>query len=304
MSRSCPPWQGELQGSLFGADIPAPFFPTPYLPQPLLVKEGSPSSQISGHALRVTPRVEIEVPIFEGGYGVKFFEETVRQFEALRPDIKVNLYGDPRIMDKIRIRLMEGTTPDATDAPGLPWPNLIRNGKILDLAPYMNGPNWENDARWRDTFLPGSIEFWSEDEHIWAVPLAYGIHAVFYNKKLFHEHGWNIPRTYTQLFDLCERMKQEGVEPFAFPGVYMGYLDAFLEAAHYNLVGPGEFKRQKLLEKGAYSDPRHKRAAGSDPDTCHPLFSKRMGGNDTHRRSTPVPAGQDGDDHHRFLVCE
>ncbi len=44
---------------------------------------------------------EIEVAIFEGGYGLKFFEETARQFERVNPGVRVNLYGDPRINDKV-----------------------------------------------------------------------------------------------------------------------------------------------------------------------------------------------------------
>ena len=44
---------------------------------------------------------EIDLPVFAGGYGLSFYEETARRFEALRPGVKVHLYGDPRIGDKI-----------------------------------------------------------------------------------------------------------------------------------------------------------------------------------------------------------
>jgi len=59
----------------------------------------------------------------------------------LRHDVKVRLHGNPRINDQVRIRVMAGDDPDATDAVLL-YPNLIRAGRILDLAPYLDGPNW------------------------------------------------------------------------------------------------------------------------------------------------------------------
>lgn len=45
---------------------------------------------VCGVALGEPPK-EIEVAIFAGGYGLKFFEETARQFERVRPDVRVNL---------------------------------------------------------------------------------------------------------------------------------------------------------------------------------------------------------------------
>jgi raffinose/stachyose/melibiose transport system permease protein len=178
------------------------------------------------------PPKEIEVAIFAGGYGLKFFEETARQFEHERPGVRVNLYGDPRISDKVRIRVLEGTYPNATDAYGLPWLNLIKAGRVLDLAPAMDGPNWEGDSKWKDSFLPGALDDWRDGDHIWAVPFAYATYAIFYNKRMFREHGWEVPHTWDELLALGAQMKHEGVTPFAFPGVYLYYADMTLNAAH------------------------------------------------------------------------
>lgn len=97
---------------------------------------------------------EIDVPIFEGGFGTAFFEESARRFEALRPGVKVNLYGDPRIWDKVRVRVLSGDYPDATTA-ALYWPNLIRAGRLLDLTPYLNGPSWEETGAGPTRSSPG-----------------------------------------------------------------------------------------------------------------------------------------------------
>ncbi len=217
---------------------------------------------IFAYTLFAEEPIEIDIPMFEGGFGIKFFQEVAREFEKERPGIKVNLYGDPRIDDQVRIRVIEGNYPNATNSPELPFYRLVETGKILDLAPYLEGLNWENDARWRDTFLPGAIEPWQDGEHIWAVPFPYAIRVVFYNKTLFRENGWGIPQTWDELFSLCDQVKAVNIAPFAFPGVYMSYGDMILRASYYNLAGPDTYRRYNHLEKGTRSDPQFKKAAG------------------------------------------
>ena len=70
-------------------------------------------------------RVEIEIPMFSGGFGTAFFEETARLFEKERPGVRVRLYGDPRIEDKVRVRAIDGSYPDGAFAPRLLWPALV-----------------------------------------------------------------------------------------------------------------------------------------------------------------------------------
>src|SRR5687768_13193677 len=57
---------------------------------------------------------ELDIPVFAGGYGTAFYEETARLFEAEPPGVTVKLYGDPRISDKIRVRMIDGNPPDVS----------------------------------------------------------------------------------------------------------------------------------------------------------------------------------------------
>ena len=139
-------------------------------------------------------RVEIEIPMFSGGFGTAFFEETARLFEKERPGVRVRLYGDPRIEDKVRVRAIDGSYPDGAFAPRLLWPALIKAGRVRDLRGDFAGANWEGDAAWGDTFLPGAIESWRVGEGIYGVPFGYAAWTIFYNRALFREHGWTEPR--------------------------------------------------------------------------------------------------------------
>ncbi|HVU32871.1 MAG TPA: extracellular solute-binding protein [Opitutaceae bacterium] len=205
----------------------------------------------------------LDIPVFAGGYGLSFYEETARQFEALEAarGVKVHLYGDPRIHDKISVRAIGGDFPDAAAAAYVPWPALIRAGKVIDLRRYLDGPNWEGDARWRDTFYPGALESWEVDGHICGLPFTYACWTIFYNRSLFRAHGWTPPRTWDEFFALCDRMKAAGITPLSLAGTHQLYPEAFLRAAFYSRAGSAGWKALNALAPGARTSPAYLEAA-------------------------------------------
>ncbi len=204
---------------------------------------------------------ELDIPIFAGGYGTAFYEETARQFEALRPGVRVRVYGDPRITDKLRVRMIAGNLPDAALPLHLLIPALARAGKVLDLTPFLDEPNWEGTARWRDTFLPGALDSWLVDGRPYGLPLGYACWTIYYNAALFRAHGWTVPRTWDEFFALCERIKRTGLAPVSLTGIYGNYPDALLRAAYYSLAGRDGWRALNDLAPGSRTDGRYERAA-------------------------------------------
>lgn len=206
--------------------------------------------------------IEIEVPIFSGGFGTAFYEETAREFEKQRPGTIVHLYGDPRISDKLRVRIIAGNLPDAMLPRDILIPALVQAGRLRDLSPLLDGPNWEGDARWRDTFLPGALDAWKINGGIYGVPVSYACWAIFYNQGMFAANGWDVPRTWDEFFALCERIHAQGIAPVSLTGIYGNYPGSVLRSAYYNLAGAEGWERLNRAEPGAYADPRYVRAAG------------------------------------------
>jgi len=222
----------------------------------------NPVAAVSAEAAKevAKPAVAIDIPIQSQAYGTAFFEETAREFERLRPDVHVNLTGSARLHEKMRIRVMANDLPDATDA-DLLYDRLIDAGRMRDLGPFLEGPDWDGEGRWRDRFLPGVLSRWDRGGRVYGVPFAHAVWAIFYNKALFAQHGWETPRTWDEFFDLCEKIRAAGIAPLTLPGVYMRYGDAFLRAAFFNLVGPQGYRAYNELAPGSRSDPRFVRAA-------------------------------------------
>lgn len=211
-------------------------------------------------ALPLRAAIELDIPIFVGGYGISFYEQAARKFEAINPGVRVNLYGDPRIWYKVRVRALGGDLPDATTA-ALYWPNLIRAGKMLDLTPYLAGPNWEGDRPWGESFVPGALDVWRMGDRCYGMPLMNSAWVLHYNKTLFRKHGWKPPRTWDELINLGERMRQQEIAPLSLPGVYMMYGDCIFQAGYYSLAGKQGWKAYTDYAPGTRTDPRFIRAA-------------------------------------------
>jgi raffinose/stachyose/melibiose transport system permease protein len=205
--------------------------------------------------------VELDIPVFAGGYGTAFYEDAARRFETLRPWVRVHVYGDPRIQDQVRIRVIDGNLPDAAWVPYILWPSLIRSGKVVDLRPELAGPNWEGDARWGDTFQPGALDSWRIDGGVYGLPFGYSCWSIFYNRGLFRAHGWAEPRTWDEFFGLCGRIRAAGIAPVSLPGTRWLYPSAFFRAAFHSLAGPAGWRAVNALEPGAWTDPRVVRSA-------------------------------------------
>jgi raffinose/stachyose/melibiose transport system permease protein len=203
--------------------------------------------------------IEIEVALQDGGEGQEIFQHIARLYEAEHPNIKVNLYGDPRIGDLLRVRILEKDFPEITNGDFGGW-NLIRHGDVEDLNAALSGPDYDHTGSWRNSFLPGTLDRYTEAGRSYAVPLSYYVQSIWYNRKLFREHCWTQPATWAQLLQLCRQIKTSGLAPFAFQGRYPYYAQALVDSAYYQQAGKTAFDAQKKLEPGSYDNAAMRQA--------------------------------------------
>ena len=215
---------------------------------------GLVAALLAGDVCAQQQRTRIEVPLFEGGAGLEFYDYVSRAYEEERPDVDVDFYGDPRIVDKVRVRILEGSFPEVSNA-GLNYWSLIRNGEIRPLDDFLDGPNWEGDRTWRESFMPGSLDRYEYEGKTYGVPLFYSVYAVWYNKNMFAKHGWQTPRTWHEFFELCELIREADIWPLAFQGRYPGYIGSVIDNAYYHLAGPERYYEQKKLLPGSFDNP-------------------------------------------------
>ena len=170
---------------------------------------------------------EVEVLVFQGGYGIDFFEKAAREFEAIRPGVKYTIKGDPRAWDILIPRFAAGTPPDLT------WPGwgmnlapVIKEGQIRPWDTYINQPAYGvPDKKWGDTFQPDILKKGVFDGHTLVLPFNIDVYGWWYDKKLFDEKGWTPPATYEEFLVLAEKIKAENIAPLTMQGRYPQYLE-------------------------------------------------------------------------------
>jgi ABC-type glycerol-3-phosphate transport system substrate-binding protein len=201
-------------------------------------------------------RKVLEVMYFQGGFGVEFIEEAGRRFEAMHPDVKVDIWASPRIAEKIRLRLLSGDTPDII-APGwqLDVDRVIEAGMLRDLQPALSGPPPRGSGRWEDDFYPGILEPYRFEGRTHGIPFFYITHVFWYNRGMFEKNGWKPPETWGEFDELCGKIKASGKAPIALQGRYIGYLGNVFMNMLDRAREPGFADGALRLEPGTWADP-------------------------------------------------
>ncbi len=228
------------------------------------------SASLASPALGADERKAIDLQIFRGGEGDEFFYLAETEFEKVRPDVRVDMTLDPRIHDRVRVRVLERDFFEVSNAFINFWP-LIKNGDVLPLDEWLDGPAWgetgdQPGKTWRETFLPGSLDPYTYEGKSYGIPLAYFVSVIWYNKTMFREHGWEKPRTWDELYALCEQIKKDTgnkTAPLAFQGRYADYTWPLVDSAYYQLAGADAWFAQRWrLEPGSFDNPNYIKAIG------------------------------------------
>jgi len=95
-----------------------------------------------------------------------------------------------------------------------------------------------------------------EDGRIYGVPFAIQTLQVFYNKRIFEEHGLEEPRTYREFVAAAERLEEAGVTPIAAGGRDIWTLPILHSVVGAEVYGGDRFVDQVLEDTSAFTGPR------------------------------------------------
>jgi len=206
----------------------------------------------------------VEMAVFEGGYGIDWHQKIAGRFNEAKAGegIKVDLWGDPRVIEKVKPRLLRGNPPDLMLMNHLPIWRLVAADKLYPLNEALDQPLPGDDRPWRERFIPGTLDTYTSNGQVYAIPSAFGAYACWYDARLFREHGWAPPKTWAEFEALCEAIKAAGIAPLAFQGKYPIYAWWTLQTLIHRCGGLAAINRINALEPGALTHPDVLRAAG------------------------------------------
>lgn len=183
------------------------------------------------------------------------------RFKKENPDYDVEIIPMKSDAYKTQIQIAVGadSAPDIISTwGGGTMIGYVKAGKILDLSSYV-----ARVEGFSNKFMPASLLQGSYEGKIYAIPIdTTTIAMVFYNRKLFEENGWTVPKTLTELESLCDKILAKGIKPFALANktkwpasmYYMSLVQriggnqVFYDAA--NRVNGGSFEAPAFIEAG------------------------------------------------------
>lgn len=218
---------------------------------------------------------ELNIAIFQGGYGADYWNTMVDKFEAAYPGVKVTMTISPKLGEIIRPQIIAGNAPDFislndTESTGL-MQSMIKERQLMDISDVFEEIALDRDEKLKDIIVPGMLENRHfapyGDGKIYLAPFNYGPMGFIYNKTLFEEKGWDLPETWDDFFALGAELEKEenylvnadGTKTkralFTYQGIYPGYLEEVLFPAIASSAGMEALESMGHYEEGSFSTP-------------------------------------------------
>lgn len=201
----------------------------------------------------------LKIAALEGGRGVAHWEKLVENFEESHEGVKVELTTASNLEEVIRPQIQGGNIPDliylATGRPEALTETFINEQALHDLTNVMNMTVPGESVKVKDKILDGFLDTSSTspygDGKTYLAPLFYSPTGLFYNKGLFEEKGYDVPKTWDEFFALGDKAKADGIYLFAYPTA--GYFDSAMPAMLAASGGIEGFNKAMNYEEGFWT---------------------------------------------------
>ncbi|WP_133016929.1 carbohydrate ABC transporter substrate-binding protein [Clostridium cuniculi] len=201
----------------------------------------------------------LRIAALEGGRGVAHWEKLVENFEESHEGVKVELTTASNLEEVIRPQIQGGNIPDliylATGRPEALTETFINEQALHDLTNVMNMTVPGESVKVKDKILDGFLDTSSTspygDGKTYLAPLFYSPTGLFYNKGLFEEKGYDVPKTWDEFFALGDKAKADGIYLFAYPTA--GYFDSAMPAMLAASGGIEGFNKAMNYEEGFWT---------------------------------------------------
>ncbi|MEN8079243.1 carbohydrate ABC transporter substrate-binding protein [Clostridioides difficile] len=210
-------------------------------------------------ATSTTEEKVLKIAALEGGRGVAHWEKLVEKFEESHEGVKIELTAASNLEEVIRPQIQGGNIPDliylATGRPEGLTETFINEQALHDLSNVMEMTVPGESVKVKDKILDGFLDTSSTapygDGKTYLAPLFYSPTGLFYNKGLFEEKGYEVPKTWDEFFALGDKAKADGISLFAYPTA--GYFDSAMPAMLAASGGIEGFNKAMNYEEGFWT---------------------------------------------------
>lgn len=178
--------------------------------------------------------------------------------------VKVELTLEKNLEDVISASMQGGDFPDvvllATGREAALTEQFIRDKNLTDLTDVLNMTIPGEDKKVKEKLAGGFTDSVATnpygDGKTYLMPMFYSPCGLFYNKALFEAKGWEVPKTWDEMWALGDKAKKDGIYLFTYPTA--GYFDAFFYALMYSVGGAEFFDKATHYEKDIWDSEEGK----------------------------------------------
>lgn len=208
----------------------------------------------------------LKVAAFEGGYGKVYWEKLKENFEKAHEGVTVELTVANNLEEVIRPQVQSGNVPDlvylATGRKEALTETFIKEQGLHYLSGVLDKKVPGEDVTVKDKILPGFLDTSATnpygDGKTYLAPLFYSPTGLFYNKGLFKEKGYELPKTWDEMFALGDKAKNDGIALWSYPTA--GYYDGTIAAMLAGTGGVQAFEDAMNYKEGFWNSDSAKLA--------------------------------------------
>lgn len=153
-------------------------------------------------------KVAIEL-FYQKPENVELYNTLVNKFMEENPDIQVNLTLAESTTTTLISRVAAGNIPQLVSV--FPWSasykDMFREGLFMDLT----------DQDFMKRVTPSVLERCEVNGKQYSLPLTTNSFGLYYNVDIFNELGLTIPKTMDEMWGVCDKLVEAGIQPFSFP---------------------------------------------------------------------------------------
>ena len=141
----------------------------------------------------------------------KGYQEIIDKFNKENPDIKITMNTVPDAGTVLTSRISSGDIPVIfSDYPTqTQFKQKVANGYVQDLS----GQDFLNNVD--SSSLKMTVQ---EDGDYYALPYSRNYIGVYYNVQMFEDNGNEVPKTWQEFTDACDKLKAAGITPMGLHG--------------------------------------------------------------------------------------
>ena len=199
----------------------------------------------------------LKVAAIETAYGSDMWVKVCEAFTA-QTGIKVDLTTDKNLEDVIGASMKAGDYPDvvhlATGRPAGLTETMIKENLLENITDVLSmtvpGEDKLVSEKIAGGFAESSLTCPYGDGALYMAPMFYSPCGLFYDANLLKTKGWELPKTWDEMWALGDKAAADGIALFAYPTA--GYFDAFFYALLYEVGGPEFFAKAMNYEEGIW----------------------------------------------------